>query len=159
MEAMTSFMLKASKLAALLLLLPALAWAQTSGPSPVFNNTQATSYVKHTVGGTGTDTVTFTNSTNYQWWTLASSTNQTFALVDGRSPASGAFDRDVLKVCQTSGGQDTEAFSNTELGASGTGWSNQTQRGYTLTASRCDIYCFDWNTTYHDCGFLSDAPQ
>lgn len=108
---------------------------------------------------TGTDTVTFSGVKGaYQIWDLAATTAETFTLVDARAGTTTLYYRDVLKVCQPAGGNDTEAFANTELAAGGTGWSNETQRGYTLIASRCDNYCFDWDgSTFHDCGFLANV--
>ncbi len=81
-------------------------------------------------------------------------------LSDGRTASATTDPRDQLEVCENATGSFPLGFTNSELGASGSGWSNQTQRGYTLTASRCDLYCFYWDgSSFHDCGFVANVPK
>lgn len=137
---------KASKLLAIMLLVPAIVWAQSSGPntgSGSGSSSGSTTWTSQST--TGTDTVSFSGADGAnQIWTIGS--NEAFTLSDSRTASTTTRLRDQLMVCQNATGNFTLTFSGSIVWCNGAAAPD-----YPLTASgagaNCQTYQFDWNGT------------
>jgi hypothetical protein len=99
---------------------------------------------------TGTDSVDCSRG-NFQKLILQA--NETLTLTCSAALVTNQFVQLNYEICQNSTGNFSLGFGSTPIN-----WSNQTQRGYTVTAHNCDFYSFRWNgTNFLDVGFNSNV--